>query len=165
MINTCHGSVLHSPHTSRIVRVARGAGAARGLHIHVVDLCLIYILTWTLFHHPLPLVLCASLCALSYYCISFTSLYPLYHILIIQTPFFSCILPPLHSGVNEDFGVRYFTVTWASGGPQEMSSGCSPHESEVMVEVPSLLLQCMQCRTRGWGWLPGAQLGVESKTV
>jgi hypothetical protein len=24
-----------------------------------------------------------------------------------------------------DFGVWYFTITWASGGPQEMSTGCA----------------------------------------
>jgi len=43
-------------------------------------------------------------------------------------------------------------------GPEAHTSGCATLESEVMVEVPSLLLQCRQCRTRGWGWLPGAQL-------
>ena len=41
--------------------------------------------------------------AVSYYYISFTSLPPLFHILNIQSPFFSCILPPSHSGVNEGY--------------------------------------------------------------
>ncbi len=41
--------------------------------------------------------------AVSYYYISFTSLPPLFHILNIQSPFFSCILPPPHSDVNEGY--------------------------------------------------------------
>ena len=56
-------------------------------------------------------------------------------------------------------GVRCFTVTWASGGPLNLSAGCAPPETEVITEVPSLLLQCRQCRTHGWGWLPGVHLG------
>ena len=35
-----------------------------------------------------------------------------------------------------DSGVRCLTVTRASGGPLKLSAGCSPPESEVIVEAP-----------------------------
>ena len=41
-------------------------------------------------------------------------------------------------------------------GPEALSAGCKTVESEVIVEVPSLLLQCRQRRGRGWSWLPRA---------
>jgi len=39
-----------------------------------------------------------------------------------------------------DFGVRYFTETWASGGPQGLSAGCALPESEVIAKFPGLCL-------------------------
>jgi hypothetical protein len=48
-----------------------------------------------------------------------------------------------------DFGARRFPVTWASEGPEAMSAGCSPPESEFIAEVP-LATPRMQAVQDSW---------------
>jgi len=45
-------------------------------------------------------------------------------------------------------------------GPEMLSARCSTVVVRSSPRLPSLLLQCRQCRTRERDWLPDAQLGL-----
>ena len=48
-----------------------------------------------------------------------------------------------------DFGVRCFTIAWASGRPRKLSARCATVETEVIAEVP-LATPTMQAVQESW---------------
>jgi len=57
-----------------------------------------------------------------------------------------------------DFGLRYFTVAWAPGGPEALSAWCSSAVSEIIDEVLFATPKVQAVQDSWMGLVPDAQL-------